>query len=68
MNLLTLTEAAVIAKRETSSLRRAIQRGDLKATKKGKTWLVLPKELQRWIDDPTMHIRGKPPKTEGSAT
>jgi hypothetical protein len=41
--LLTLTEAVPIAKRNISTLRAAVKRGDLPAVKKGKHgWFGLP--------------------------
>lgn len=62
MNLLTLTEISQRTGYETSTLRRAIQRGNLKATKLGKTWLVAENDLKRWLDNPQAHKTGKKPK------
>ena len=60
--LLTLAEAVPIAKRNISTLRAAVKRGDLPAVKKGKTWLVRPADLDKWLDNPEMH---KPGLTKG---
>ncbi len=63
-NLITLTEAAQRANMKTSSLRRAIHRGDLPAQKFGKTWLVIASDFNEWLTDKTKHKRGKKSKTK----
>ncbi len=47
--LLTLAEAAPIAQCSPATLRRYIHQGKLKATLKGKTWLVTPQNLDKFI-------------------
>jgi len=44
----TLQELARLAPYSVPSFRRAIASGDLKARKKGRTWLVQGKEFLRW--------------------
>ncbi len=56
--MLSLAEAAPIAKRSVQGLGFAIRRGDLPALKFGKTWIVSRHDLQQWIDDPEKHTRG----------
>jgi excisionase family DNA binding protein len=46
---LTLKQAAEIANRDASTMRRAIERKVLKATKYGTTWVVRRKDLQEWM-------------------
>ncbi len=48
-DLLTLTQAAALAGVNPASLRRAIARGTLAATKYGKTYLVTADEIARFI-------------------
>lgn len=60
MSVLTITEAAKIAKCGTSTLRTAILNGRLTARKSGSVWIITPHNLQKWIDDPAMHRRGFP--------
>lgn len=57
-NLISLSAAAEIAGCDSSTLRFAIKRGNLPATKFGKSWVVTREALQAWIDDPAMHKRG----------
>lgn len=57
-NLIGLTDAATIANVDSSTLRYAITRGNLPATKFGKSWVVTREALQAWIDDPKMHKTG----------
>lgn len=57
-DVITLSDAALIADVNTSTLRYAIKRKHLPATKFGKTWVVSREALQVWIDDPEMHKTG----------
>ena len=56
--MLTLSEAAIIAKRNPATIRKAIVGGHLKARKYGKMWFVEKRDLIQWIDNPERHIRG----------
>lgn len=58
MDMIDLSTAALIAGVNTSTLRYAIKRGNLPATKFGKTWVVSREALDKWIDDPLMHKTG----------
>lgn len=58
MNMIDLATAALLAGRDASTLRYAIKRGHLPATKFGKTWVVTREDLQTWIDTPDMHKTG----------
>lgn len=60
---LTITEAAERTGKHGRTLRFAIARGDLKATKRGPLWFVTEAALQRWIDT-GKHTPGPPPKKE----
>jgi len=55
---LTLSAAAAIANKDTSSLRRAIARKHLPAAKIGRDWFVTREDLQAWMDNAAMHVRG----------
>jgi excisionase family DNA binding protein len=50
--LLNLVRAAEIAKCDPSTLRRAIDKGKLRAKKYGYNWMVRPADLQRWMESP----------------
>jgi excisionase family DNA binding protein len=51
-NLLTVSQAAEICKRQPSSIRRAIHRGTLKAEKVGTVWIILRSDLNEYIANP----------------
>ena len=48
---LTITEACKISKVGRSKLYIALQTGSLRARKLGKKTLILPEDLQRWLED-----------------
>lgn len=52
MNLLTLAQISAQTGYEPSWLRREAERGNLKASKLGKTWLVRPGDLARFLASP----------------
>lgn len=56
--LLTLTQAAEIAGKDSSVLRKALAKGNLKGRKLGHGWVVTREDLQAWMDDPQMHKTG----------
>lgn len=62
-DFLTTEQAAQIAGCNPSTLRYAAESGKLPAVKYGKTWLIKPDDLQRWIDTPSAHKRGTKPRT-----
>lgn len=50
--LLTLNDAAAIAKRDTSTLRRLMRQKKIKATKFGRDWLVTREALEKYMHSP----------------
>jgi excisionase family DNA binding protein len=46
--MMTLAEAAAILSLSPDTLRRQAQRGKLKGRKYGKTWVVTPREVERY--------------------
>ncbi len=48
-NLMTIDEAANLAKCSYHTIHRAIKKGDLAAYKPGKTVLILEKDLTSWF-------------------
>jgi len=60
-SLITFTQAAQRTGHNPSTLRYAADRGHLRATKYGKTWLVEETELMRWLNTPEYHKTGKKP-------
>ena len=61
LNYLTTTQAARRCGISAASIRRACAAGTLPAVKLGKTWLIKPDALQRWVDDPALHRTGPKP-------
>lgn len=57
--LLTVSEAALVGGLSSRAIRKAITRGALKAQQFGKTYVIEPCELQRWLDDPVAHKTGR---------
>lgn len=57
-NYLTTTQAARRCGISAASIRRACAAGTLPAVKLGKTWLIKPDALQKWVDDPVAHKPG----------
>lgn len=60
--MLTIKQAAMITKKNPSTLTRAIQRGDLKAKRLGKMWFVYKRDVIKWRDTPAFHKTGKKTK------
>lgn len=56
---LTVSEAAKQSGLSDRAIRKAITRGALKAKQFGKTYVIEPKEFQRWLDDPAAHKTGR---------
>jgi excisionase family DNA binding protein len=48
--MMTLAEAAAILSLSPDTLRRQAQRGKLKGRKYGKTWVVTPREVERYAE------------------
>jgi excisionase family DNA binding protein len=48
--VLTTTEVAVMAKTTRHTVEREIRRGNLKAEKVGRQWVIEPGEAQRWAE------------------
>lgn len=61
LNYLTTTQAARRCGISAASIRRACAAGTLPAEKIGKTWLITPAALQKWVDDPALHRTGPKP-------
>ena len=60
VDYLTLVEMAkVMGVKSTTALRRLCEKGTIQAEKKGKTWLVPIKEVERYKAE---RRRGRPPK------
>lgn len=61
-NLMTIEEAANLAKCSYHTIHRAIKKGDLAAYKPGKAVLILEKDLSDWFKSKRIHaVRvGKP--------
>lgn len=57
--LIDLKRAAEIAEVDPSTLRRAAIAETLTAKKVGRDWLVKPKDLKAWQDNPDLHKTGK---------
>jgi excisionase family DNA binding protein len=65
VDYMTLVEMAeAIGVKSTTALRRLCEQGALRAEKKGKTWLVPIKEVERYKRE---RRRGRPPKEEHPA-
>ncbi|MEM7331024.1 MAG: helix-turn-helix domain-containing protein [Chloroflexota bacterium] len=50
--LLTVTQAAHEMGRTTTSVRRAIRRGTLKAEKVGSVWIIIRDDLEEYLNNP----------------
>ncbi|MBU1245344.1 helix-turn-helix domain-containing protein [Myxococcota bacterium] len=61
-NLITMDEAAGLAKCSYHTIHRAIKKGDLVAYKPGKTVLIMEKDLTDWFKSKRIHAVkvGKP--------
>lgn len=61
--LLSLKQAADIAKYEVSALRRLAIAGKVPARKIGNQWVVVRADLDKWMTTPDYHpSKGRPPK------
>ena len=59
MDLLTVTEAAKIAGKHESTIRRACAGNALPCQRVGaRLWLIAPDDLQRWMDNKPLHKIG----------
>jgi excisionase family DNA binding protein len=56
----TLTEAAALLGVAASTLRHQVQNGKLRATKYGKTYVVTPREVERYRAEHLGRRLGKP--------
>lgn len=56
--LIDLNKASLISGRTTSTLRYAINRGDLTAEKYGGSWVVKYDDLKAWMSTPELHKTG----------
>ncbi len=54
-NLMTIDEAANLAKCSYHTIHRAIKKGDLTAYKPGKAVLILEKDLTNWFKSKRIH-------------
>jgi excisionase family DNA binding protein len=59
---LTVEQAAVIAKKDKSTIRFAIRNKRLKAKQFGKSYAIHRDDLQKWIDNEKLHRPGKKPE------
>lgn len=63
--LITMGEAAKLAKCSYHTIHRAIKRGDLPAYKPGKTVLILEKDLATWFKSKRIHaVRAGRPRRQ----
>lgn len=66
MNLLTVTQAAALAKQRgcavsAATIKHACADGSLHAVKMGKTWVFTPEAFNDWLAQPRPKM-GRPPK------
>jgi len=63
-NLMTIEEAANLAKCSYHTIHRAIKKGDLSAYKPGKAVLILEKDLSDWFESKKIYAAkiGRPRK------
>jgi len=63
---ITFDKAAEIAGRDTSTLRRAAQKGELKAIKFGNTWVTTESAVRAWLEIDELHKTGPKKKPSSS--
>ncbi len=56
--MLPLELAAADTDYSPETLRKAAQAGRLNARKMGRNWFTTPEDLQRWLNDPSVHRSG----------
>lgn len=58
MELLSLKDAAAIARKTPNTLLVAIRKDKLAGTRMGRDWFVTRADLDKWLADPAMHRPG----------